>query len=165
MTLSELGALGELIGGVAVVVSLVYLAIQIRDSTKAARASRVQAVLSESQAFLRVIAADTPSARVFRLGLADSGELSEDERAQFTAQLMLMFRNFENMFVQYQLRDRDDLAWQSGVAALERFVGFPGSQKFWSDRSDAYTPEFRKVVDSIRERSHAAAHQIDEVGL
>ena len=157
MTLSELGALGELIGGVAVVVSLVYLAIQIRDSTKAARASRAQAVLSESQAFLRVIAADTPSARVFRLGLADSGELSEDERVQFTAQLMMMFRNFENMFVQFQLRDRDDLAWQSGVASMERFVGFPGSQKFWSDRSDAYTPEFRKAVDSIRERPHASS--------
>jgi hypothetical protein len=51
-----------------------------------------------------------------------------------------------------------------GVAAIERFVGFPGSQKFWSDRSDAYTPEFRKVVDSIRERPRAAAHQVDEVG-
>lgn len=164
MTLSELGALGELIGGVAVVVSLVYLAIQIRDSTKAARASRAQAVLSESQAFVRVLAADTPSARVFRLGLADSGELSEDERVQFTAQLMLMFRNFENMFVQFQLRDRDDLAWQSGAASMERFVGFPGCQKFWSDRSDTYGPEFRKVVNSIRERPHAAAHQVDEVG-
>jgi hypothetical protein len=47
---------------------------------------------------------------------------------------------------------------------MERFVGFPGSQKFWSDRSDTYGPEFRKVVNSIRERPHAAAHQVDEVG-
>ncbi len=163
MTLSELGALGELIGGVAVVVSLVYLATQIRDSTRAARASRAQAVLSESQAFVRVIAADTPSARVFRLGLADSGELSEDERAQFTAQLMMMFRNFENMFFQFQLHDRDDLAWQSCVASMEQFVGLPGSQKFWSDRSGNYAPEFRKVVDLIRERPRASAHQVDEV--
>ncbi len=34
MTLQDLGSLGELVGGIAVVVSVVYLAIQIRHNTR-----------------------------------------------------------------------------------------------------------------------------------
>ena len=33
MTIQDLGALGDMIGGVAVVASLIYLAIQIRQNT------------------------------------------------------------------------------------------------------------------------------------
>ncbi len=162
MTLSELGALGELIGGVAVVVSLVYLAIQIRDSTRSARASRIQAVMTAAQSFAGVLAADTPPARVFRLGLIDSGELSEDENVQFTAQLVMMFRNFENTFVQFQLRDRDDLAWKPWEETMAQYIAFPGFSAFWADSGSTFGHDFVEVVDSIRARQHAAAQQAVE---
>ena len=45
MTLSDLGSIGELIGGVAVVVSLIYVALQIRQNTRAIRASSHQSAL------------------------------------------------------------------------------------------------------------------------
>jgi len=159
MTLSEFGALGELIGGVAVVVSLVYLAFQIRDSTRSARASRAQAVMSAAQSFAGVLAADTPPARVFRLGMLGSGELSEDESVQFYAQLTMMFRNFENAFAQFQLRDRDDLAWKPWEATMERYAVSPGFDEFWANSGSSYGRDFGKVVDAVRERQHAAAQQ------
>ena len=39
MSIQELGNLGELAGGVAVVVSLLYVALQIRQNTQTIRAS------------------------------------------------------------------------------------------------------------------------------
>ncbi len=113
--------------------------------------------MSAAQSFAGILAADVQAARVFRLGLNGSGELSEDESLQFTAQLLMMFRNFENGFVQFQLRDRDDLAWKPWEATMERFIAFPGFETFWADRVSAYGSDFCKVVDSIRERQHAAA--------
>jgi len=34
MTIHDLGAIGDLIGGIAVIVTLVYLAVQIKQNTK-----------------------------------------------------------------------------------------------------------------------------------
>jgi hypothetical protein len=34
MTIQELGSLGELVGGFAVIVSLIYLAVQIRQNNR-----------------------------------------------------------------------------------------------------------------------------------
>ncbi|NIU08761.1 hypothetical protein GWN42_09780, partial [candidate division KSB1 bacterium] len=42
MTLTELGAIGEFVGGIAVVLTLVYLAVQIRQSTNSTRSSAYQ---------------------------------------------------------------------------------------------------------------------------
>jgi hypothetical protein len=39
MTIQEWGSIGEIIGGVAVVISIIYLAIQVRSNTRATRAS------------------------------------------------------------------------------------------------------------------------------
>ena len=39
MTLQDLGNIGEFLGSIGVIVTLIYLAIQIRQNTKAARAS------------------------------------------------------------------------------------------------------------------------------
>ena len=49
MTLEDLGNLGEFIAAVAVVVSLVYLALQIRQNTRSVRDSAFQAVASSVQ--------------------------------------------------------------------------------------------------------------------
>ena len=43
MTLSELADLAEIVGGVAVVVSLIYLAVQVRQNTHSVRSATLQA--------------------------------------------------------------------------------------------------------------------------
>jgi hypothetical protein len=58
LTLQDLGSLGELIGGIAVVASLIYLALQIRQNTRSTHASMAQSVYSRDA--LRV-----PSDRLF----------------------------------------------------------------------------------------------------
>ena len=44
MTVLEWGAIGELIGGIAIIVSLVYVGYQVRQNTTAVRSATAQAV-------------------------------------------------------------------------------------------------------------------------
>ena len=44
MNVMELGAMGELVGGVAVIASLIYVGIQLRHSTTATRAASYHAI-------------------------------------------------------------------------------------------------------------------------
>ena len=48
MTLSDLGSLGEFVGSIAVVLSLIYLAFQIRQNTKSIRASTHHGMVESS---------------------------------------------------------------------------------------------------------------------
>ena len=47
MTLEQLASVGEIVSSVAVIISLVYLAIQIRSNTEAKRTSTYQAIVSD----------------------------------------------------------------------------------------------------------------------
>ena len=59
MTIVELGALGEFIGAVAVLVTLIYLAVQLRQNTEAIRAQISQARSDQAQEFF-LFSADSP---------------------------------------------------------------------------------------------------------
>ena len=49
MDIMELGAIGELVGGVAVIATLIYLALQVRENTTALSSTRHHEMLRYSQ--------------------------------------------------------------------------------------------------------------------
>ena len=90
MTLQDLGSLGELVGGIAVVVSVVYLAIQIRHAThgldqdrELMRVSFENEIRREGIEFRSMITADADLAEVWRRGLAGDADLDPAERTRF----------------------------------------------------------------------------------
>ena len=66
MTLQDLGNIGEFVAAVAVFVSLLYLAIQIRQNTKSVRTSTYQAVLDSSHR-VNELFADPRTERIYRV--------------------------------------------------------------------------------------------------
>ena len=61
MNLEVLGNLGDFVGGIAVVLTLIYLAVQIRENTKEVRNNTVQALLDRSTGlFGETISSDIP---------------------------------------------------------------------------------------------------------
>ena len=58
MNWEAIGAIGEVLGAAAVVVTLGYLAVQIRQNSQAVKNSAAQSLLSEANGSLRVAAAD-----------------------------------------------------------------------------------------------------------
>ena len=67
MTLEDLGNIGEFVGAIAVVMSLLYLAIQIRQNTKTVRTSTYQSVLESSHRVNEYLA-DPQRERLYRMG-------------------------------------------------------------------------------------------------
>ena len=53
MTIFELGALGEFVGSLAVIVTLIYLAAQIRHNTSGLRSATLSAISERQQFELR----------------------------------------------------------------------------------------------------------------
>jgi hypothetical protein len=63
MTLQNLAYLGEFVGGVAVIITLLYLALQIRQNSKIVRAAAYQSLNEASARVLRTMAQGPPGGR------------------------------------------------------------------------------------------------------
>ena len=83
LSLQDLGALGELIGGIAVIATLTYLAFQVRQGTKTIRANSVQEltenILGASATLLKA-----ENAEVYLRGARSYSSLTFEEKFRFT---------------------------------------------------------------------------------
>jgi len=64
MTLNDLANLGQIIGAIAVVISLIYVALSIRQNTKAIRAVTAQSVHEHFSNWYHLVAADAELAQI-----------------------------------------------------------------------------------------------------
>jgi hypothetical protein len=91
MNLNDLANLGQIIGALAVVISLFYVAHQIRQNTNAVRSATAQAVHEHFAQWYHLVAADDDLSQIVAKGLRDYGSLSEKERVRFIATYIWRF--------------------------------------------------------------------------
>ena len=142
-----IGALGEVGGAVAVVVTLVYLARQIRDSARNDRRVQYAQLNRDSLQLPSAIAHNESFADVFFRGAVDPSSLSTSELARFNSGALMMFRPLEALFHSHREGGIDDWGADSYRAAMADFMGFPGIRQYWTDRRHWYSSEFQKEVD------------------
>ena len=82
MNWEALGAIGEIVAAVAVVITIGYLAVQIRQNTDSLRAATIQDIVREGNVFVRDLALHPDLARVWRSGLDSLETLSSEERGR-----------------------------------------------------------------------------------
>src|SRR5215471_2832230 len=87
MSLNDLANLGQIIGAIAVVVSLVYVALQIRQNTNAVRAATSQSVHEHFANWYNSLARDASLSKIVIDGLRNYGSLSETDKVRFVATL------------------------------------------------------------------------------
>ncbi len=152
MTLQDLGGIGEFIGGIAVVISLVYLAVQIRQNTKSVRTSTYQAILDSSRSDTELLLVHPHLERVYRVGRRNPEKLNDDERPLFRMLVAQLLLSSESLFLQHQQGAIDSDYWQRRQQTLRGLLSQPGVRQWWAARGtprEYYDPGFRELVDSI----------------
>ena len=102
MTLSDLANLGQIIGAVAVVISLIYVALQIRQNTAAIRSATAQSVHEQFAGWYNSFACDASLSQIAINGLKDYGSLTENEKARFVALFMAFLSYGQNAFFKWR---------------------------------------------------------------
>ncbi|HDY81915.1 MAG: hypothetical protein DRQ65_04260 [Gammaproteobacteria bacterium] len=148
MTIEQLGGLGEFIGAMAVVVSLIFIALEIRSNSRSTRLAALQTAMESSQRIIELPARDRDLSRVIRIGSNDPDSLTEDEYAQYRYWLILSFRSTENLFVQYKSGGLDHETWVARAGASKWMMATPGGSKVWASASNRYRVDFQKWMGS-----------------
>lgn len=147
MDLSGLGNVGDFIGGVAVIVSLVYLAVQVRQNTRSVRAASFQALSeSVSDRVLR-LAESSELHEVYMRGMRGD-QLSEQETQRFGTIMLSLIRLSSNAFVQYRSGMLTEDQWQGFRVMPVTLLSSPGGRAFWLRGRTAFGEEFAAYIDS-----------------
>ncbi len=158
MDLDQLANLGEFIGGGAVVVTLLYLALQVSQNTKALRATSVQALHDSVAAGLTAIATSEDTTEILRLGQAGA-ELSPNQAARFSLLMHAVCRRWENAFVQRRLGALDEAAWEPWELIMRSNFSSPAMRVWWEQARSIYSEDFVRLVESFPiDEDGAAAH-------
>ena len=107
MSIQDLGSIGELIAAVATLATLIYLAIQVRQTTRAIKSATFQNITAEMGKKVEPISANADLAAILVKGMSKPGSLSPEERLRLSSVLVASFRRMESVYVQNKLGSID----------------------------------------------------------
>ena len=148
MTLEDLGNIGEFVAAIAVVVSLVYVAFQIRQNTNTVLGSVELDTTRLHSDWLLSVAQSPELGRIWRLGISQPTELTEDEKIQFAMLIGSAFYGIEGPFRQYQRGLLSEDSWKPMEELITRYMRSPAVLEWWANRDVPFARSFSKYVDS-----------------
>jgi len=145
VTIQDLGNAGEFVAAIATLITLVYLALQLRSNT---RVTRFDAHLKTRQltAEAHRILADPGNARLWRIGMSDPDALSDDERISFNSVMYLIVNSVDARF-EYRRPTRDPDAYEPQGSILDDLASQPGFRRWWEIASHNYNAEMNARVE------------------
>jgi hypothetical protein len=148
VSLNDLANLGQIIGAVAVVISLFYVASQIRQNTNAVRSATAQAVHEHFANWYHLLAADPELSRIAANGLRDYSSLSEQERVRFVAAFSAFLSYSQNAFLKWREGLLSQPLWRGWEFVIMNLVCAPGGKAFWKERAYMFGDEFRLFIEN-----------------
>ena len=150
MTLVELGAIGEIVGGIAVVLTLVYLAVQIRQSTNSARSSAYQSWVSALENLFSSMQDENVSKAVVD-GCFDTRRLTAENYMLFINWMRRYFYMQQAQYHLYRNAVIDNELWTCNLDDMMGVFRFPGVQQYWqAGAREHFTDEFVELLESTQ---------------
>lgn len=150
MNLQTLGNFGEFVGGLVVVISVVYLAMQIRQQTRSQQTQNYAVALDRLSGFQARMSQDVAYSDLLQTGVLEPARLSREHRIQFTWAFYEMFGAFEFMFHQASSGALPAEVWERWRNTLQWWMAFPGVQAWWDARPSPFTATFTREVEAVR---------------
>ncbi len=131
MSIQDWGAIGELVGAIAVILTLIYLATQIRQNTRQLRSEGHRAITDSYGVTLGQLLADDSLFKTLIRGCQEWESITAFQQSQchiFFHQHLMHFR------MAFQLHDKgaiDDDVYRSIEDAHIRFMANPGNRVWW----------------------------------
>jgi len=146
MSWTDLGALGEILGAIAVVISLVYLSRQVRNNTQAVRTGNAAGVQANFQRLARQFYTDRELGGLIIRAMSGEEDFSPADRLAAYAYFFDFLKTAELAYLQYLNGDLDGPLWEASLEFYRAYFGTPGFRMYWKERQSAFVPEFRVAM-------------------
>lgn len=145
--LEALGNLGEFVGAVGVVVSLVYLARQMGQNTLSVRAASFNSMIQNSIRLLEHSFRDGEFADFLARAEADPAALSPAERLRWDSYMTAVFRHFGNLTYQARVGALDEQMWEAYRQDLKEHLRAPSWAGWFLEHREVFNRSLVNLVD------------------
>ena len=143
MNWEAIAAVGEILGATAVVISLAYVAAQVRQNTNALRRTASADAVAAIRDWNRDLAVNSELNRVYRNGVEGFDSLTADDRAQFGVIVFNLFKTFEDLHYQYLNGAMDPDVWAGWENIARVSLTSPGCRAYYESRHSYFNPHFQ----------------------
>ncbi len=148
VTLSDLASIGTLISSVAVLISLIYLALQLRITEKNQRALINQGVLTRTVDMVKWNAEPHISELVTRVFSGET-DFTAEEINRLRLIMRVRLSNFQDAYLQRHLRLSDEITYENAFIGIKLLMAQPVFRSLWMRHRETYASELIEIVDRM----------------
>jgi hypothetical protein len=161
-----LGNFGEFVGAVGVIVSLVYLALQVRTSAQSTRDNTLALLATTDMAsndgnreMYITLLKDPDLMQIMRNGHTGQA-LSREDNARYRLYLQAAFESHMTFFFQTKRGVASQEVWDHWSRFFDDYCLLPGVARVWQEVRDGFEGDFRDYMDAKLPDSGEGSHQI-----
>ena len=147
MNWDAIGAIGEIVGSLAVVITIAYLAVQTRHNTRSARSASTNQSRAAVTDVLSAITTDSEAVKIYTQGMVDPDSLERHERVRFDLIIYQTLRVIETLFIEYQEGMVSEEAWMGQWRGQQSILKTKGGRESWGRQSTFVSTSFMTWVD------------------
>ncbi|MBA2249151.1 MAG: hypothetical protein H0W12_03050 [Chitinophagaceae bacterium] len=129
MSLETIFYITQIVAAVAVIITLFYVAYEVRHNTKALKLSTYQAVVNSSTEILHSLYTNTETASFYHRCLFNNAELNGPEKLRWHAVMIAVYRHWDNLLYQNRMGSLEDEMWLTYDRTMTHYFSY----KAWVD--------------------------------
>jgi len=133
MNWDAIGAIGEVIGAVAVVLSLLYVARQVQDGSKQIRLNTTSNVMTLTQDSFSAIYVSEANQDIWHSGLESPNDLTDAQFQRFVMYMDRVFYTYQLLVTQYDAGVVEEEVFQMQRAYFKYLYKSPGGKLWWPE--------------------------------
>ena len=149
MNWEAIGALGQVLGAVAVIATLLYIAREVRQNGRSLSISALRDTTAQWNHWSEMIATSTDLAEIVSKGNKSSDNLSESESLRYGAYVQSFFDNvdsYRSLAIDYGMEK--DLTLLASI--VSRRIQIPGFNAWWAANTADYADNFVSWIEVVR---------------
>ena len=147
MNWDAIGAIGEIVGALAVVSSVAYLAVQIRRQTDQSRLAATRDLAHEYAQSMDKVIDDSEFAAIYLQAVREYNELPNEERIRAALYFQRLVRVREQAHLHVTKGHMDPSFFNSMDTTMGEWFRFPGAQQWWRLNHEYFDVDFRSLVE------------------
>ena len=143
-----LQAVTESLGLVAVIASLIFVGLQVKQNSEEVRSSSYHGVTDSFNAWNLTLAENSELAKIWLKGQSSFDQLTADELVKFEFLLRAAFRVWDTVYYQSRHGTGDNTLWECERKNVEVLLSSPGGRAWWRDHPYGFSVGFSEYVES-----------------
>ena len=147
--LEEIALLVEIIGGIAIIISIIFVGLQLRESSKATRSATAATTVSEITSWYSNLGNSEQGSHVFWNFMTNPKSLTPEQRFQAIMNIHGIMVTWQNSYYLLKEGTLDKRVHESLLEIINGVKNNPGFHIYWKERKSIFLKEFQEYVEVI----------------